>query len=54
MDEIKVGDKVAAGKEGTEDYDTGTVVAVDGDQVTVAWTAGVRTTQSADLLRVIG
>ncbi|MFN7305716.1 MAG: hypothetical protein ACK5TQ_03945 [Acetobacteraceae bacterium] len=34
-----------------EDYDTGRVVAVDGDQVTVAWDTGTRTTQHFSLLR---
>lgn len=47
------GDLVEAGEPGTEDYDTGRVVAVAGDQVTVAWRgACVQTTQRAEGLRV--
>jgi len=47
---LAVRDKVHAGTPGTEDYDTGRVVAVDGDQVEVAWSNGTRTIQSASLL----
>lgn len=43
-----VGDKVEAGE--GEDHDTGTVIEVDGDQVTVAWDSGQRTTQPVDAL----
>lgn len=47
------GDLVEAGEPGTEDYDTGRVVAVSGDQVTVAWRgACVQTTQRAEGLRI--
>lgn len=51
---VQVGDMVEGGNEGTEDHDTGRVVAIDGDQVTVAWDSGVRTTQPARLLRIDG
>lgn len=44
------GDQVAGG-ETDDDSDTGHVIAVEGDQVTVAWSSGVRTTQPASLLR---
>lgn len=44
------GERVEGG-DTAEDYDTGTVVEVDGVMVTVAWDSGVRTTQRASLLR---
>lgn len=47
------GDMVEGGEPGTEDHDTGRVIEVDGDQVTVAWCNGERTTQSMGLLRAI-
>lgn len=46
-------DEVEAG-ETLEDYDTGTVVDVDGDDITVAWASGTRTTQAGALLRPAG
>lgn len=49
MATLNVGDKVHGGTI-PEDFDCGRVVAVDGDQVTVAWESGVTTTQPADLL----
>jgi len=45
------GDRVDGGEADSEDYDTGRVVEVDGDQVTVAWDSEVITTQPAKLLR---
>lgn len=36
----------------TEDFDQGTVVAFDGENVEVAWQSGERTTQSYTLLRL--
>jgi len=48
MTQFNVGDRVEGGKYGTEDYDTGRVVAVDVDTVTVGWDTGVQTTVSAD------
>ena len=53
VNEINVGDKVEGGTVGTEDYDTGRVVSVNGDQIEVAWGSGARTTQSAELLSVV-
>jgi hypothetical protein len=50
---LRVGDRVEAGRPGTEDYDVGVVHAVDGDQVTVGWKSGVVTTQHASVLRRI-
>lgn len=47
------GDMVEGGEPGTEDHDTGRVLDVDGDQVTVAWSNGEKTTQSAELLRAL-
>jgi hypothetical protein len=44
-DSFAAGDMVVGGTPGSEDYDTGRVVEVDGDQVTVAWDSGVRTEQ---------
>jgi hypothetical protein len=50
---IKTGDKVEAGKT-EQDHDTGRVVEVDGDRVTVAWDGSLETTtQDASLLTVI-
>lgn len=36
-----------------EDYDEGTVLAIDGDQVDVGWDSGVRTAQPAHLLEAL-
>ena len=47
---LAIGARVEGG-DTEEDYDTGRVVAVDGDQVTVAWQSGTRTTQHFSLLR---
>ena len=44
-----IGVRVAAG-DTDDDHDTGRVVARDGDQVTVAWDNGTRTTQHFSLL----
>jgi hypothetical protein len=50
-EQFGVGDRVVGG-DTDEDYDTGRVVAVDGDQVEVAWDgSNERTTQSAHTLR---
>lgn len=49
--QLRVGARVCGGDEGTEDYDEGTVVAVDSDRVAVSWDSGARTTQAAHLLR---
>ncbi len=48
-----IGDRVEGG-DTPEDYDTGRVTAVDGDQVTVAWDSQITTTQSASTLRTEG
>ena len=45
-----IGARVEAG-DTEEDHDTGRVVAIEGDQVTVAWDSGTRTTQHFSLLR---
>jgi hypothetical protein len=56
---IKIGDKVEAGERGTEDHDTGRVVAIDendhGWPVTayVKWDSGVSTPYPAAELRKI-
>lgn len=49
---LTVGNHVEGG-ETDEDYDTGTVVAVDGDMVTVAWSNGERTTTESSALRPV-
>lgn len=51
---FEIGDRVEGGRPGTEDYDAGEVIAVDGDQVTVAWDSLVQTTQSESRLRAEG
>ncbi len=37
-----------------DDYDTGRVTEIEGDEVTVAWDSGVSSTQHADVLRPEG
>lgn len=49
-DLFAVGDRVEAGRPGTEDHDTGRVVAVEGDMVTVAWDSEQITTQPSAAL----
>ncbi len=48
--EMAVGDRVEAG-ETPDDRDAGEVIAIDGDQATVAWDSLVTTTQHVSLLR---
>ncbi len=48
---IQPGDRVKAGM--GDDYDTGTVHTVAGNQVVVSWDSGVRTTQSSDMLTIM-
>ena len=50
--QIEIGQRVEGGTT-KEDYDTGRVIDVDGDQVTVAWDSETRSTQHASLLTVI-
>jgi hypothetical protein len=40
---LREGDVVEAGLAGTEDYDVGTIVRLDGAIAWVAWDSGVRT-----------
>lgn len=47
-----IGQRVCGG-EIEEDYDTGTVVNIQGDQVEVAWDSGVRTTQHESALSIL-
>jgi len=49
--ELKIDDRVEGGR--GEDHDTGRVVAIDGDQITVAWDSLVVTTQPAELLSLV-
>lgn len=39
-----VGDMVESGKPGTEDYDTGRILSISGDDAEVGWDSGVKTT----------
>lgn len=48
---FEVGQRVQGGAAGSDDHDAGVVSDVDGEQVTVAWDSGVRTTQRAEVLR---
>lgn len=48
---LKINDRVEGGQRGTEDYDTGRVDAIDGDNVTVSWDSLVVTTQHINTLR---
>lgn len=42
--------RIEAGKPGTEDYDTGNVLEIDGDRARIGWDSGVQTwAQVADL-----
>jgi hypothetical protein len=50
---MTIGSRVEGG-DIVDDYDTGTVVAISGDQLEVAWDSGVRTTQPAAILRSEG
>lgn len=50
---IRINDRVEGG-EIAADYDTGRVLDIEGEQVTVAWDSGVRTTQPMSLLRPEG
>lgn len=50
---LKVGDRVEAGKPGTEDYDTGKIVAITGDSADVAWDTRVITWCDLASLRLI-
>jgi hypothetical protein len=51
---IEIGTKVCGGQVGTEDYDEGEVLDIDGEEVTVYWRMSeTRTTQPADLLTAI-
>jgi len=52
-DPLSAGDRVEAGEPGTEDYDTGTVVSVDGDTAVVGWYSCVQTAADVDSLRRI-
>jgi hypothetical protein len=52
VQELKIDDRVQGGQI-PDDYDTGRVVAIDGEQVTVAWDSLVETTQPAELLSPI-
>lgn len=48
---LAVGDRVEAGEVGTEDYDTGVVLEIDGDWVTVGWDSCQRSVHAASGLR---
>ena len=45
--EWEIGDRVQGG-EIPADHDTGRVIAIDGDRITVGWDSGVITTVDAD------
>lgn len=47
---LSVGDRVSGGAPDTEDYDTGTVLRIDGDGVHVAWDTGTVVVHDADEL----
>lgn len=49
-----IGDRVEGGEPGTEDYDTGRVVDIDGEIVEVTWDTRVTTKQHATALRPEG
>jgi hypothetical protein len=49
---LSVDDRVEGG-DTEQDRDTGTVGAIDGNQITVLWDSQVKTAQRADLLRKI-
>ena len=51
---IAVGDRVSGGKPGTEDYDEGKVLRINGDMAEVGWDSGVRTEMSINTLRRLG
>jgi hypothetical protein len=49
---IKCGDRVEAGEPGTEDFDTGRVLEIEGDTADVGWDSGVRSDIAVSDLRV--
>jgi len=51
--EIEVDDRVCGGEPGSEDYDEGTVIEVDGDWAWVAWSNGERTRHPLSDLRLL-
>ena len=51
--ELNLGDRVEGGTAGTEDYDSGRVDKIDGDQVTVSWDSLAVTTQHESVLTKI-
>ena len=53
MNIFKISQRVEGG-DNAEDYDTGRIEEISGDQITVSWDSGVATTQSASLLRPLG
>ncbi len=53
MVSIKEEDRVEAGEPGTEDYDTGRVISIEGAVATVAWSSGVRTPIPMAALRLV-
>jgi hypothetical protein len=53
MNKFQLDDRVEGG-ETPEDHERGTVLAIDGDQITVGWDSHIQTTQDAALLRRIG
>jgi hypothetical protein len=52
-DALCEGDRVEAGDPGTEEYDEGNVLRIDGDRAAIGWESGVRTWNPvADLRRI--
>lgn len=50
---IAIDDRVEAGKRGTEEYDTGKVLAISGPQAEVGWDSGTRTWTPISDLRLL-
>lgn len=49
---LKIGEKVQAGKEGSEDFDIGQILQISEKKALVAWQTGVRTwTPLSDLIK---
>ena len=51
--DLTVGSRVEGG-DNAEDYDTGRVTHIAGDEITVSWDSGTRTTQPSSILRPEG
>ena len=50
-DGFRIGERVEAGAEGTDEHDAGRILAINGDSAEVGWDSGTRTSISFEDLR---